>query len=126
MENITQNGVFVKKKSGRPFGSTNKAAELKRKIQDYITEEQVRDLIKIMLLQATEKPVYVTYILDQIFGKARQNIGLDGGEGKELVIHLSEAIASKNAVQAQTTPAVEAPVKTLVDVPFSNVSKVAQ
>ena len=62
--------------AGRPKGSTNLP-----KIGDYITEEEVKELVGMAKLYAKAgKTDLLRFILEQIFGKARQNIRLDGGE----------------------------------------------
>ncbi len=79
------------------------AHKLKRKIQTYFEDEDVERLIDLAFEQAQDKPELLKFLLEQIFGKARQNLGIDGGEeGKALIIHLSEAIAKKNDINTQS------------------------
>lgn len=81
--------------SGRPKGSGHKP-----KITDDLTDEQKKELLMKAFVQAADGDAkLLTFFLDHIYGKARQNIGLDGGEdGKSLVIEISEAIAKKNGI----------------------------
>lgn len=82
---------------GRPIGSGNKP-----NILNYISLREIEDL----LMKAKELAIkgdsrMIAYVLDHIFGKARQNIGLDGGEnGKTLIIQLSEVIAKKHELNS--------------------------
>lgn len=61
--------------AGRKKGSTKKP-----QISDFITEREVKELVKIAKTQAKDKPDLLKFLLEQVFGRARQNIGLDGGE----------------------------------------------
>lgn len=61
--------------SGRPKGSTNRP-----QIQKFFTPEEL-EAFMIKLKADAETDVKVAlWFADQLFGKARQNIGLDGGE----------------------------------------------
>lgn len=76
---------------------------LKRRIQNYFSEEDIEHLIDQAFEQAKDKPEILRFLLEQIFGKARQNIGVDGGEeGKALVIEISEIIARKNGLDGES------------------------
>ena len=62
--------------AGRPLGSTNKP-----KISDYVTPEEITELVNLAIKEAKAGKVeMLKFMLEQILGKARQNIGLDGGE----------------------------------------------
>lgn len=53
----------------------------KRKIEDYITEEDVIEIIEAAKKEAKKgKPQLLETLLGYMFGRPRQNIGLDGGE----------------------------------------------
>ena len=68
--------------AGRPKGSTNKPRFL-----DYVTPSEVEGLMAQLKAQANEKPDLLKFALEQIFGKPRQNVGLDGGEdGKPIEV----------------------------------------
>lgn len=107
MENISQNSdnniVITKRKSnnpkGRPVGSGNKP-----NIGNYVSMKEIEQLLqKAKELAEKGDSRMISYLLDHIFGKARQNIGLDGGEdGKALIIQLSEVIAKKNDPDAKS------------------------
>jgi hypothetical protein len=59
---------------GRPVGSTTK-----RQIKDYMSEAEVERMVNKLIAQAEERPELLKFLLEQVFGKARQTVGLDGG-----------------------------------------------
>ena len=61
--------------AGRKEGSTKKP-----QISDFITEDEVKTLVAIAKEQATTKPELLKFLLEQVFGKAKQAIELSGGE----------------------------------------------
>jgi hypothetical protein len=62
--------------AGRPKGSRTKLD-----IRDFMSDDEVRELIdSAKLLAKKGDKEMIKYLLDQNLGKARQNIGLDGGE----------------------------------------------
>lgn len=66
-----------RKGSGRKPG-VSKVTQLKRTIQDYITEDEVKSLIDTAKEQAKEKPELMKFLLEQVFGKAAQTIEHSG------------------------------------------------
>lgn len=85
--------------SGRPKGSSHKP-----KLTDQMTDEEIRDLVIEYKLKAKEDNKVLLHLIDHIFGKARQNVGLDGGEdGKSIIIELSKEIAEKNDINSGTS-----------------------
>ncbi len=64
------------KKGGRPKGSTTKP-----QIRDFISpEESLKIINKAKQLADKGDSSMLRFLVEQIFGKARQNIGLEGGE----------------------------------------------
>lgn len=61
------------KKGGRPKGSRTLP-----KIRDYITPEEVKELIQTAKEQAKERPELLRFLLEQIFGRAPQSVNVDG------------------------------------------------
>jgi hypothetical protein len=62
--------------AGRPKGATTKP-----RLSDYITEEQVNNLVlKAYEMAATGDSTMLKFILEQHFGKAVQPIGNDGDQ----------------------------------------------
>ncbi len=62
--------------SGRPKGATTRP-----QIRDYITKEEVKDLVEACKKQAADgKTDLLKFLLEQIFGRAVQPIGNDGDE----------------------------------------------
>ena len=74
-ENQTNQRGGKREGAGRKKGSTKKP-----QISDFITEEEVKDLVAMAKEQATTKPELLRFLLEQVFGKARQAIELSGGE----------------------------------------------
>lgn len=59
-------------KRGRPIGSKTRP-----QFRDFITEDEVKNLVKVAKRQAETKPEILKFVLEQIFGKAPQPIGGD-------------------------------------------------
>lgn len=68
--------------AGRPVGSGHKP-----KIVDDLTEEQKEDLLKVIFDKAIKgDSKLLQFLAEQIYGKARQNVGLDGGEDDKPIL----------------------------------------
>jgi hypothetical protein len=63
------NPNWVKGKSGNPKGRP-----IKFTLKDYITEKEVKQLVNLAKQQAYKKPEILRFILEQIFGKAKQSL----------------------------------------------------
>lgn len=86
--------------AGRPKGTKNKLNVL-----DFFNEGELTELMNktIELAKDDKGSKERIFLLEQVFGKARQNLGIDGGEdGKALLIQISEAIANKNGITPST------------------------
>jgi hypothetical protein len=82
--------------AGRPRGESDNSI-LRRKLRDYISSDELDLFVESLKSKAMEDSKVMMYLIDHIFGKARQNLGLDGGEeGKALIIQVAEAIKDKN------------------------------
>lgn len=80
--------------AGRPKGSYNKP-----QIREFFTEEEVAALVADLKASAIDDVKVKLFLAEQVFGKARQNIGLDGGdEGTPVSVEVSEKIARKNGL----------------------------
>lgn len=89
--------------SGRPRGESDNSI-LKRKLRDYISSDELDLFVESLKSKAMEDSKVMMYLIDHIFGKARQNVGLDGGEdGKSIIIEIAEAIANKNDINKSTS-----------------------
>lgn len=80
--------------SGRKpmHGEEEIGRKLKRKFNEYVTEEEIEKIVAMSVKDALDgKGDMQRYLMDQFFGKARQNVGLDGGEGKPIQIIFDEA-----------------------------------
>jgi len=68
-----KNGRFIKGKSGNPMGRPKKFT-----FSDYITEAEVKDLVKLAKQQAREgKSELIKFLLEQVFGKAKQSMDME-------------------------------------------------
>ncbi|PIV86015.1 MAG: hypothetical protein COW50_03795 [Candidatus Moranbacteria bacterium CG17_big_fil_post_rev_8_21_14_2_50_41_107] len=61
--------------AGRPKGAINKF-----KLRERFTDEEVMELVSEAKEQAKKDPVMLKFLLEQIFGKARQSVGFGGDE----------------------------------------------
>jgi hypothetical protein len=75
----------VRPGSGRKPG-VSKATQIKRKIQEYFSEQDVQEFIALAKEQAKTKPELMKFLLEQIFGKAPQRVELTGQDGQPIVI----------------------------------------
>lgn len=88
--------------AGRPKGTKNKLNVL-----DFFNGMDLQEVMTktIELAKTKEGSKERVFLLEQVFGKARQNLGIDGGEdGKALLIQISEAIANKNGINTSSEP----------------------
>lgn len=72
-------------KAGRPKGSKN-LVQFKKALKEYITEAELHNMIKRAKEIAKKDPKMLQFLLEQVFGKARATVGLDGGEDKPIAI----------------------------------------
>ncbi len=95
-------GTFKKGFSGNPAGKPRK-----KTFRDYFTEEEEVKLIEKIKaeLEGETRPDIIKMTIEHIFGKPRQNIGLDGGEdGKPLgVVILPQKNANPLGADNKTT-----------------------
>ncbi len=71
------------KKGGRPKGAKNTPKEMgnfKRKLREYTTEEEVLKFVRLAKKYALTDKKFLMFLLEQLFGKARNTTGLEGGE----------------------------------------------
>ncbi len=59
--------------AGRPKGAINKF-----KLRERFTDEEIMELVSEAKEQAKKDPIMLKFLLEQIFGKARQSIGMGG------------------------------------------------
>lgn len=93
----------VRPNSGRPKGSTKRP-----QLRDDLTAEQKEEIINQAIAKAlngSEK--LLQFFLEQIYGKARQNIGLDGGEDDKPIAILTNALRSRNSNTEDSEPQEE-------------------
>ncbi len=94
--------------SGRKPGVSS-ATLVRRKFQDYFTEEEVKKLIADVKRESKNKPELLKLIVEQLFGKAPQRMELTGKDGESLVVNLSTEIAQKNGINTSPEPNSQGP-----------------
>jgi len=93
-------GTFAKGNLGGP------GRPKKKSFRDYFNEEDELALMEKIKaeIQGETKAEILKMVVEQIYGKPRQNIGLDGGEeGKELKITFDQAFKNYDNSAPQTT-----------------------
>lgn len=50
-----------------------------KSLRDLLSADQEEELVALAVERAKEDPTMAKFVLEQIYGKARQNIGMDGG-----------------------------------------------
>lgn len=79
-------------KKGNPGGGRPK----QKSLRDLLSVEQEEELVKLAVEKAKKDPSMSRFVLEQIFGKARQNIGLDGGEEDKPINLILNKIENEN------------------------------
>ena len=82
--------------AGRKKGSTKRP-----QLRDYITEEEVKKLVKTAKEQAKDKPEILKFVLEHIFGKAPQMI--DGNVAGEIRLLIAKEVADKHEITSDTS-----------------------
>lgn len=72
------------KKGGRPKGSFTRP-----QIRDFFTEEEIKAFVESAKIEAQKDPTMRKFLLEQIFGKAAQQMEISGPEGEPLTANLS-------------------------------------
>ena len=86
-------GRFAPGHSGNPLGGPRK-----KTFRDYFSDEEEADMIERVKTVLKKRPEILKMAVEHLFGKPRQNIGLDGGEGKPIIVNISKEIADKNGI----------------------------
>lgn len=84
--------------AGKPIGSCNKP-----KFYDYITIDEIKQLVAICKKQAKKKPELLRFVLEHTFGKAPQNINVGGQEDNPLDIGIILYPQKNEGILATTT-----------------------
>jgi hypothetical protein len=87
----------LKKRGGpRPGSGRPKGSKPMPKFLSYVGTKDIDGLVnKAMKLADNGDSSMIKFLLDQVFGRAHQNIGLGNIDGQPLKIEVSEAIAEK-------------------------------
>lgn len=67
----------------------------KKKIEDYIGEDEKEELVQLFINQSREKPELMRLLIEQLFGKAKQTMDLGNKDDKPFSLEISEKIAKK-------------------------------
>jgi len=90
-------GTFKEGFSGNPNGRPKR-----KSFRDYFSESDEAELMERVKSAMSEKEI-MKMIVEQLFGKPRQNIGLDGGEeGKAIVIKKIDYAGNNNTAPIQS------------------------
>ena len=84
---------------GRPVGSSNKP-----RIADFMPDNDIKELMERYLERAKVEDKVMIHLIENVLGKARQNIGLDGGEEDKPIAILNEIISSHNSNEESSEP----------------------
>lgn len=103
MDTVSDGGQIIKKtRPGRPsaYGAEDQTKYIRRKFNAYITEDEIKAIVASAVSEAMNgKWEMQRYILDQIFGRAKQSVQLEDPNGNALQFILAEVIANKNVIQ---------------------------
>lgn len=83
--------------SGRPKG-VSRVTELRRRFQDYFTEEEVQDLLDNLKRSMKKDSRLQLFVVEQLFGKAPQRLEMTGADGGVILVQISKEIADKNQI----------------------------
>ena len=74
-----------RKGAGRPKGARD-IAVIKQKIREYTSNKELRAMIERLKRWAKRDPKIAMWYAEQVFGKARQTTGLDGGSDNKPIM----------------------------------------
>jgi hypothetical protein len=83
--------------SGRKKGSGNRI-----KISDYLSDEQVADLVYDAIEKAKTSEKIHVFLLEQLAGKAPQRLEHTGDEGQAITFVIAKEIAQKNELARES------------------------
>lgn len=79
----------------RPGAGRKPGSVTKLKIRDYVSQDQVDELVELLIKKVKEgDPVLMKFLVEQLFGKAAQSLDLTSGEEK-LGVMLVEIIGKQ-------------------------------
>lgn len=103
--------VVMKKSSLRNHERALKWEKVKveKAMNDVILEKAIPLAEKLIEIALEGNPNAINSLLDRAFGKARQNIGLDGGATDKPIVFMPAALMAKYAIKAGTYTELDSP-----------------
>ena len=103
--------VVMKKSSLRNHERHLKWEKVKveKAMNDVILEKAIPLAEKLIEIALEGNPNAINSLLDRAFGKARQNIGLDGGATDKPIVFMPAALMMKYAIKAGTYTELDSP-----------------
>ena len=82
---------------------------VEKAMNDVILEKAIPLAEKLIEIALEGNPNAINSLLDRAFGKARQNIGLDGGATDKPIVFMPAALMTKYAIKAGTYTELDSP-----------------
>ena len=90
----------IRQGAGRPKGAKSLLAQRTREYIAKMLDKEIGPIIEVAIQQAKSGNKDARdFLFDRSHGKARQQVGIDGGEDKPFEIQISEVIARKNGLR---------------------------
>ena len=86
----------IRPNAGAKKGSHHKDTTTRRKFQNYTSEKEVMEVIRVAKELAKTDPSMLRWVLEQVFGKAPQRVEMSGEDGKSLIITFDTAFSNRN------------------------------
>lgn len=88
----TEKELERKKKDLIALEAKIKAESLKRKIKDYFSETESKSLVRRLKKMAKTDKKIAMFLAEQVFGKARGTVGIDGGSEDKPIMTMAAVL----------------------------------